>query len=79
MLLFFKLFYYGKNKTPDILYSIVGISLSPVAKTLPSNAGVKVQSLAGQLRSHIPFGQKDKTYNSNIVTKSIKTLKMAYV
>ena len=50
-----------KKKTPDILYSIIGISLSPVAKTLPSNAGVKVQSLVGQLRSHIPFSQKDKT------------------
>ena len=50
-----------KKKTPDILYSIIGISLSPVAKTWPSNAGVKVQSLVGQLRSHIPFSQKDKT------------------
>jgi len=39
--------------------------------------GVRVRSLIGELRSHIPHGQETKTLNrSNIVTNSIKTLKM---
>ena len=39
--------------------------------------GVQVWSLVGELRSHMPRGQKTKTLNrSNIVTNSIKTLKM---
>ena len=38
--------------------------------------GVRVQSLVGELRSHMPCGQNTKTWNrSNIVTNSIKTLK----
>ena len=38
--------------------------------------GEQVQSLVGELRSHMPQGQKTKTQNrSNIVTNSIKTLK----
>ena len=37
--------------------------------------GVRVRSLVGELRSHMPGGQTTKTQNrSNIVTKSIKTL-----
>ena len=39
--------------------------------------GLQVQSLVGELRSHMPCGQKAKTLNrSNTVTNSIKTLKM---
>ena len=42
--------------------------------------GVQVQSLVGELRSHMPQGQKTKTSNrSNIVTNPIKTLKMVHV
>ena len=42
--------------------------------------GVQVWSLVGVLRSHIPGGKKTKTYNrSNIVTNSIKTLKMVHI
>ena len=42
--------------------------------------GVQVQSLVGELRSHMPQGQKTKTQNrSNIVTNLIKTLKMVHV
>ena len=36
--------------------------------------GVKVRSLVGELGSHMPHGQKTRTYNSsNTVTNSIKT------
>ena len=46
---------------------------------LPVQGG-QVQSLVGELRSHIPQGQKTKTSNrSNIVTNPIKTLKMVHV
>ena len=41
---------------------------------------VQVQSLIRELRSHMPRGQKNKTENrSNIVTNSIKTLKMIHI
>ena len=34
----------------------------PVVKTLPSmEGGVQVESLVGELRSHMPGGQKTKT------------------
>ena len=38
---------------------------------------VKVRSLVGEIRSHIPHGQKKQNINnrSNTVTNSIKTLK----
>ena len=49
---------------------------SSVVKTSLSNARVKILSLVGELRFHLPHGQKTKTENrSNIVTNSIKTLK----
>ena len=40
--------------------------------------GVRVQALVRDLRSHMPQGQKKTKYKtgSNIVTDSIKTLKM---
>ena len=39
--------------------------------------GMKVQSLVGELRSHMPHGQKTKTQNSsNIVKNSIMIFKM---
>ena len=37
----------------------------PVVKTSPSNVGVRVWSLVGELRSHMPRGQK----NQNIKQK----------
>ena len=41
---------------------------------------MQVQSLVGELRSHMPQGQKTKTYSrSNIVTNSIKTLKIVHI
>ena len=47
----------------------------PAAKTSPSNAGIP--SLVGELKSHLPCGQKIETLTrSSIVTNSIKTLKM---
>jgi len=45
---------------------------------LPRNSGGV--GLIGELRSHMPHGQKTKTYNrSNIVTNSVKTLKMVHI
>ena len=42
--------------------------------------GVAVQSLVGELRSHTPHGEKPKTLNrNNIVTNSIKTLKVIHI
>ena len=44
------------------------------------NVGDMVRSLVRELRSHMPRGQKTKTENrSNVVTNSIKTLKMAHI
>ena len=41
---------------------------------------VRVQSLVGDQRSHVPVTKKPKQRNrSNIVTSSIKTLKMVYI
>ena len=41
---------------------------------------VWVWSLVEELRSHVPPGQKSKTYNrSNIITNSIKTLTMVHI
>ena len=52
----------------------------PVVKTSPSNAGGEGQIPGRELRSHMPQGQKTKTQNrSNLVTDSIKTLKMVYI
>ena len=42
--------------------------------------GVQVQSLARELGSHMPCGRKTKTWNrNNILTNSIKTLKMVHI
>ena len=38
-----------------------GFPGGPVVKTSPSKTGVWVRSLAGELRSHMPAGQKTKT------------------
>ena len=53
----------------------------PVVKTSPSRAGEQwVDPPLGKLRSHMPGGQKHKTENrSNIVTNSVKTLKMSHI
>ena len=41
---------------------------------------VWVQSLVGELKSHTPWGQKPELKNrSNIITNSIKTLKMVHI
>ena len=50
-----------------------------MVKTLPSNEGVQVQYLVRALRSHMLLSQKAKQNKSNIVTISIKTLKMVHV
>ena len=51
--------------------------LIPAAKTSPPNAGIP--SLVGELKSHLPCGQKIETLTrSSIVTNSIKTLKMVH-
>ena len=50
----------------------------PLVMNLPRNSGGV--GLIGELRSHMPHGQKTKTYNrSNIVTNSVKTLKMVHI
>ena len=42
--------------------------------------GLWVQSLFGQQRSHVPRGQKSKTWNrNNTLTDSIKTLKIVHI
>ena len=42
--------------------------------------GVQVQSLVGELRSHMSQDQKAKTWNRrDIVTYSIKTLKIIHI
>ena len=40
---------------------------SPVVKTSPSNAGVRVRSLVGELRSHVPLGQKNPKYKTEAI------------
>ena len=41
---------------------------------------VCVQSLIGEIRSHMPHSQKTETENrSNIITRAIKTLKMVHL
>ena len=52
----------------------------PGGETSPSNAEVRFRSLVKELRSHMPHGQKTEHKNrSNIVTNSIKTLKMVRI
>ena len=47
-----------------------------VVEISPSNAGVQVRSLVGELGSHVPLSQKTKTWNrDSVVTNSVKTLK----
>ena len=53
---------------------------SPVVKTLLSNVGDIILSLIRHIRSHMPWSQRTKMQNrSNIVTNSIKTLKMVHI
>ena len=41
---------------------------------------LQVQSLVGELRSHIPCGQRAETENrNNMTTNSIKTFKMVHI
>ena len=40
---------------------LLGLPSNPVVKTLPSKQEVQVQSLVGELRSHVPHGQKTQT------------------
>ena len=47
-------------------------SVGPVAKTLPSNQGMWVQSLVGEQRSNLPCGQKNNTCNKQYHNKFIK-------
>ena len=41
--------------------------------------GLQVQSLVGELRSHMPLGKESKHKTNNIETNSIKTLKMVHI
>ena len=42
--------------------------------------GMRARSLVGELGSHMPLGQEAKMWNrGNIVTNSIKTLKMVRI
>ena len=51
-----------------------------MVKTCLPMQGVPVRSLVWELRFHVPRGQKVKHKNrSNIVTKSIKILKMVHI
>ena len=51
-----------------------------MVKTLPSNAGVLIRSLVGELRPHMPTSQKTEIVNkSNTVTSLVKTLKMVHI
>ena len=40
---------------------------------------VQIWSLVGELRFHLPRGQKKKKSKSNIVTNSVNTLKMVHI
>ena len=52
----------------------------PMVKTSPFGAGVQVRSLVGELKSHMPPGQKTKIQNRiNVVANLIKTLKMVHI
>ena len=67
--------------SPDPISNLIkslGTSLAVQWLQFPlPKQGLQVQSLVGELRSHMPRGQKAKTLNrSNAVTNSIKTLKM---
>ena len=51
----------------------------PLAKASLPPQGMRIQSLVGEVGSHMPHGQKTKTQNrSNIVTNSTKALKMVH-
>ena len=56
---------------------------SPVVKTLPPDAEVGVSISGQELRSHVPCGKKKKKKKtetrSNIVTNSIKILKIVHI
>ena len=41
--------------------------------------GEQVQSLVGDLRTHMLPGPKSKTSRSNIVTNSVRTLKLVHI
>ena len=62
-------------KDKSLGVSLVGQWLRPC---LPMQ-GVQVQPLVGELRSHMPFGQKPKHKTSNTVANSIKSVKMAHI
>ena len=47
----------------------------PVVKTLPSMQGVQIQSLVGELRSYMPWGQKTKTKQKQYCNKFNKDFK----
>ena len=58
---------------------IKGTSLGgPVVKTSPSNAGGEGSIPGGKLRSYMVVAKKIKQNRNNIVTHSIKTLKMVH-
>lgn len=51
-----------------------------MVKSSPSNRGVPVPSLVGELRARMSPGQKTKTQNrSNLVTNSVKTSKLVHI
>ena len=63
--------------------TVQGLPPSPVVWWLRLRLpvrGVQVRSLVGKLRSHMPPGQKPRTYNrSDVVTNSIKSLEMVHI
>ena len=52
----------------------------PVVKTSPYNAGGTGSIPAGELRSHMPYGQKTKAENrTSIIQLQLKTLKVVHI
>ena len=51
-----------------------------MVRTSPSSAGVRVCSLVGVLRSHMPHEQKSRTWTTEaILSHSVQTSKMVYI
>ena len=68
-------------ETPRLRIPVLGTSLVVrwLRLRLPMQ-GVRFRSLVRELKSHMPQGQNTKTQNrSNVVTNSIKTLKMVHI
>ena len=72
----YKIIFSSSEQERNALETVLARNLpgGPVARTLPSNAGVQVRSLVRELRSHMPVARKPSIKSgSSIAASSIKT------